>query len=81
MDDRPIWFAPKRYGYGSGLPVAWQGWVVMAIYFAVVLGGAYLFAKQPLILLSIIFPATILFLVIALKTTKGGLRWRWGDSD
>ena len=81
MDDRPIWFAPKRYGYGTGLPVAWQGWVVMAIYFAVVLGGAYLFARQPVILLSIIFPATIIFLVIALRTTKGGLRWRWGDPD
>ena len=29
-DDGPEWFAPKRYGYGSGLPIAWQGWAVMA---------------------------------------------------
>ncbi len=20
-----LWFAPKRYGYGAGLPIAWQG--------------------------------------------------------
>lgn len=19
------WFAPKRFGYGAGLPIAWQG--------------------------------------------------------
>ena len=24
-DDKP-WFAPKRFGYGAGLPIAWQGW-------------------------------------------------------
>ena len=30
------WFAPKRFGYGAGLPIAWQGWVVMAAYFATV---------------------------------------------
>ena len=28
-DDGPEWFAPKRYGYGAGLPIAWQGWAVI----------------------------------------------------
>ena len=28
MSDGPEWFAPKRYGYGSGLPISWQGWVL-----------------------------------------------------
>ena len=27
-DDGPEWFAPKRYGYGAGLPISWQGWAV-----------------------------------------------------
>ena len=81
MDDRPEWFSAKRYGYGTALPISWQGWLVMAIYFVVVIGGAFLFAKRPVILLSIIFPATVIFLVIAARTTKGGMRWRWGGEE
>ena len=82
MDDRPEWFSAKRYGYGTALPISWQGWAVMAIYFVVVIGAAYLFVHRPVILLSIIFPASIIFLVIAARTTKGGMRWRWGgDPD
>ena len=23
------WFAPKRFGYGAGLPIAWQGWALI----------------------------------------------------
>jgi hypothetical protein len=82
MDDWPEWFSAKRYGYGTALPIAWQGWLVMALYFAVVLGAAFMFARRPVILLSIIFPATVIFLIIAARTTKGGMRWRWeGDPD
>ncbi|MCL6741507.1 hypothetical protein LZ518_10220 [Sphingomonas sp. RB56-2] len=82
MDDPPEWFSAKRYGYGTALPISWQGWLVTAAYFIVVLGTAYFLARRPMILLSIIAPATILYLVIASRTTKGGMRWRWGgDPD
>src|SRR3546814_16802549 len=27
LDERP-WFSAKRHGYGTGLPLAWQGWVL-----------------------------------------------------
>ena len=26
------WFPAKRYGWGWGLPGAWQGWLVLAVY-------------------------------------------------
>lgn len=26
------WFPAKRYGWGWGLPVRWEGWVCLAIY-------------------------------------------------
>jgi len=81
MDDRPEWFSAKRYGYGTALPICWQGWLVMAIYFAVAIGSAFLFARRPVILLSIILPATVIFLVIAARTTRGGMRWRWGGRE
>ena len=38
-DTRKYWFRAKRYGWGWGLPSAWQGWAVLFTYFALVLGG------------------------------------------
>ena len=32
------WFEPKKLGYGAGLPVAWQGWVLLAFYTGVIAG-------------------------------------------
>jgi hypothetical protein len=37
MNDRPIWFSQKRYGFGAGLPVAWQGWAISIAYVLLVL--------------------------------------------
>ena len=34
-NDGDYWFAPKRYGYGAGLPLTWQGWVLCLVYCAV----------------------------------------------
>jgi hypothetical protein len=28
------WFPAKRYGWGWGMPCAWQGWLVLAAYLA-----------------------------------------------
>ena len=78
MNDRPEWFSPKRFGYGSAMPCSWQGWLVTLAYAAVMLGSAYFFARRPVILISIMSPATALFLVTAWRTTKGGWHWRWG---
>ena len=32
MSDEPEWFAHKRYGYGAGLPISWQGWALTIAY-------------------------------------------------
>ena len=39
VPDKGYWFPAKRYGWGWGLPVRWQGWVVMAVFAASMLGG------------------------------------------
>ena len=33
LDKPDYWFAVKLDGWGWGLPVRWQGWVVLALYF------------------------------------------------
>jgi hypothetical protein len=78
-DDGPEWFAPKRYGYGAGLPIAWQGWLVLGVYIAVIAIAARFLPARPIEILAIVVPATTILLVITAKTTRGGWRWRWGD--
>ena len=76
------WFAAKRYGYGAGLPLAWQGWAVVIAYLALVLGAAFLLGEgEPVALLALIIPSTICLIVISASTTSGGWRWRWGEGD
>ena len=81
MSGGPEWFAPKRVGLGSGLPIAWQGWVLTIGMIAIVTGAGILFGEQPLILFSIIVPVTAIFMLIAAKTTRGGWRWRTVKED
>ncbi|MGH6705235.1 MAG: hypothetical protein ACREB1_00285 [Sphingomicrobium sp.] len=79
--DGPEWFAPKRFGYGAGLPISWQGWVVMLVFMALVAGIAVFFGDRPLAIMALLVPLSLLLIVIAARTTRGGWRWRWGDPD
>jgi len=82
------WFRPKRYGYGSGLPIAWQGWVVYGVYFFVTIGTA---SGLPIVFPNpaVFFPVTmvvavvasVILIVICARKTDGGWRWRNGDKD
>jgi len=82
------WFAPKRYGYGAGQPIAWQGWVVLVSYMADVLLLAALvgpLAKSHGLLALLpaagIVLMTIWLIWISARHTRGGWRWRWGEKD
>ena len=75
------WFAPKRYGYGAGLPISWQGWSVFLLFIALMLATALLVGDRPLIALAVILPASGLLILIAARTTRGGWRWRWGERE
>jgi hypothetical protein len=80
-DDGPEWFAPKRYGYGSCMPIAWQGWAVTVAYIAIILIAIRFLPARPIIIIAVIVPATVTLLVITARTTRGGWRWRWGNTD
>ena len=81
MSDSPEWFAPKRYGYGSGLPISWQGWALTIGFTAIATLLATQFRHRPTQLVAALTPLVIVFLVICARTTRGGWRWRWGDED
>ncbi|KLI64596.1 hypothetical protein [Aurantiacibacter marinus] len=77
---RDPWFAPKRYGYGSGLPIAWQGWALTAVFVAAIIGCGLLIETGQVILgifCMILF--TLAYLLLAKRHTDGGWRWRNGS--
>jgi hypothetical protein len=81
MSDRPEWFAPKRYGYGSGLPISWQGWALTLGFTAIAIGIGIFLKHRPLQLIAALIPLTTVLMVVCARTTRGGWRWRWGHDD
>ena len=81
MTEGPEWFAPKRYGLGAGLPVSWQGWLVLLGYVAIIMVAFFLFGERNPATYAVLIIATAMLLVITARTTRGGWRWRWGDKD
>jgi hypothetical protein len=78
-DPKP-WFAQKRYGYGAGLPIAWQGWALLAAYLALLAGlGELLVPAQTALFILLVGFATGLLIWISARRTRGGWRWRWGE--
>jgi hypothetical protein len=71
-----MWFAPKRFGYGSGLPIAWQGWAMMAGHIGVILLGAKLLENDLIASLAWIAIVGLLPLPIYAAKTRGGWKWR-----
>jgi hypothetical protein len=74
------WFAAKRYGFGAGLPVAWQGWAVLLSYGLLVAGAARgILPHSVLAFVAIVLGATAVLIVVTARKTRGGWRWRWGE--
>ena len=82
MNDRPEWFAPKRLGWGAGLPIAWQGWALIgAMTLITTLAAVFLAPRSVLAFVSVVLPALIIFTWVTAQTTRGGWRWRWGNKE
>jgi len=76
------WFPAKRYGWGWGLPSIWQGWVVLLVYVALVLGGIPLVQSTKGNLVYIAYVVVLTALLVAVCWLKGEPpRWRWGGHD
>ncbi|HEU4959203.1 MAG TPA: hypothetical protein VFT56_02245 [Sphingomonas sp.] len=80
--DEDAWFAPKRYGFGAGLPIAWQGWALILGYLLAVGGAAaLLLPRNRLAWIVVLAALSAALIAIAVRHTRGGWRWRWGEPD
>jgi hypothetical protein len=74
-----IWFPAKRYGYGWGLPVRWQGWLILTVYAALLLAGLRLLVGGRHPAYFALYQMALGAVLIAICAWKGETpRWRWG---
>jgi hypothetical protein len=79
-EKQDIWFPAKTYGWGWGMPCAWQGWVVMIVYIGIVVVGSIVIKPTvniKLYLIVVIVSSLLFCLVCWWKGEKPA--WRWGD--
>jgi len=81
VSDDHEWFAPKRYGWGAGLPISWQGWALLLGYMVLLSLASLVIRYSWIGYGSIVAMITVAFIVICARTTKGGWRWRWGEDE
>ncbi len=77
-----IWFPSKKYGVGWGLPITWQGWVVLLLYGCLSVAPVQIFMTYPkglLIYIPYLIGLTVLFIFIVWK--KGGPLEGFGPSN
>ncbi len=82
MDEPRPWFTAKRFGYGAGWPIAWQGWALMAGYLAILAVVGWLDhqhdSRVRVMGFGLFVAATATFMTLVHKRTDGGWKWRWG---
>ena len=87
--NKRYWFRPKRYGWGYGLPLTWQGWLLMAAHIGVIITATLLIIPEDdadvrvidvLLLFAVIGLATAVMMAIA-SNHAPPMKWRWGDKD
>ena len=86
--DDGAWFAPRRYGIGAGLPLAWQGWATIGLNGALITVGIPLLklhrlgshpmGREHLVFVGYTLVLMLLFAPVYAAKTRGGWRWRWG---
>ena len=79
-EDKAYWFRAKRYGWGWGPPVTWQGWMVLVTWFLILALGLFVIESRRgslgRMLLYISLMSSVLVLVCYWKGEPP--KWRWG---
>jgi len=75
------WFPAKKYGWGWGLPTAWQGWLIMVLYICLIISCVYFFPPDNQSVLFFLSVTVLTVLLIIICLIKGEPpKWRWGKN-
>ena len=79
--EKRVWFPAKRYGWGWGFPITWQGWAVFLGYIFLILSATQLVLPTRPVLFGVcvVVLTAGLILICWLKGEKP--RWRWGEKS
>lgn len=79
VPERRYWFPAKRYGWGWGLPIAWQGWLALAVLLGLIVVDAFFVLPcYGLLMFYVLAVFLVAFFVLVCWYTGEPLRWRWG---
>lgn len=71
------WFAVKRFGYGVGLPIAWEGWLLVAAFVAALTVSGLLL--PPYAFIGSVIPMTAAVIYLAYVRSDDDWHYRNGD--
>jgi len=76
---KTYWFPAKRYGWGWGPPVVWQGKAVLVVFVALLVLGALMLLPHYGEVKFIIYCSILSLFLVAICWLKGEPpKWRWG---
>ena len=77
--ERKYWFPAKRYGWGWGFPITWQGWIVLVLAIAAAVTDGLLFPPSEGLLRFLALELGVaIALILVCWLTGEPPRWRWG---
>jgi len=77
--EKKIWFPAKRYGWGWGPPVCWQGWAVILAWVILLSAGALFLTMTQHPIISAAYVVILIIALMVICYLKGEKpRWRWG---
>jgi hypothetical protein len=80
MDKPRYWFRAKRYGWGWGLPLTWEGWVVLVVWLSAFLSVVRSLRGPQHRVEHVLFVIGMIMALLIVCYWKGEPgRWRWGD--
>jgi len=79
-EPKQFWFPAKRYGWGWGLPITWQGWAVLVVLVLLLVAGVFWFPPAREKVSFMVYTVLLCAVFAVICYAKGEPpRWRWGD--